>query len=73
MTTNDFDSVPEANHPQYEPGDPVWVGRTRGSEREGTVLHHLGEGFYIVSVAEELGVRTIEKGLLHLRREDEAG
>ena len=73
MTTNDSDSVPEAQRPLYEPGDPVWVGRTRGSEREGTVLHHLGEGFYIVSVAEEVGVRTIEKGLLHPRREDEAG
>jgi hypothetical protein len=67
------DSVPEAHRMLYEPGDPVWVGRSRGSEREGTVLRYLGKGFYSVSVAGSEGVRTLEEGLLHPRREDEEG
>jgi hypothetical protein len=71
VTTDDPDSVPEAHHVPYEPGDPVWVGRSRGSEREGTVLRYLGEGFYSVSVAGEEEVRTLEEGLLHPRREDD--
>ena len=75
LSTDDPDSVPEAQHRgQYRPGDPVWVGQSRGSEREGTVLRHLGEGFYSVSVAGEEGVRTIHEGLLHPRQEtDEEG
>ena len=56
----------------YEPYDPVWVGRTRGSERKGTVLRYLGEGHYSVSVAGREGVRTLVEGLLQPRREDEA-
>jgi hypothetical protein len=71
VTTDDPDSVPEAHHELYDPGDPVWVGRSRGSEREGTVLRYLGEGFYSVSVAGEEGVRTLEEGLLHPRREED--
>ncbi len=69
MTTED--SVPEVHRMLYEPGDPVWVGRSRGSEREGTVLRYLGKGFYSVSVSGSEGVRILEEGLLHLRREDE--
>jgi hypothetical protein len=48
------------------------VGRTRSSEREGTVLRYLGEGFYSVCVVGHEGVRAIEEGLLQPRREDEA-
>jgi hypothetical protein len=48
--TDDPDSVPEGHRVPYEPGDPVWVGRSRGSEREGTVLRYLGEGFYSVAI-----------------------
>jgi hypothetical protein len=68
----DLYMVPEAHRVLYEPWDPVWVGRTRSSEREGTVLRYLGEGFYSVSVAGHEGVRAIEDGLLQARREDEA-
>jgi hypothetical protein len=68
--TDDPDSVPDVHRVQYESGDPVWVGRSRGSEREGTVLRHLGEGSYSVSVAGEEGVRTLEEGLLHPRQEE---
>jgi hypothetical protein len=71
VTADDPDSVPEAHHVLYEPGDPVWVGRSRGSEREGTVLRYLGEGFYSVSVAGEEEVRTLEEGLLHPRPEED--
>ncbi len=74
MTTGDPDSGPERHRVLYEPGDPVWVGRSRGSEREGTVLRYLGEGFYSVSVPGQEEVRTLEEGLLHPRQEnDEAG
>ncbi len=71
LRTDDPDSVPEGHRALYEPGDPVWVGRSRGSEREGTVLRYLREGFYSVSVAGEEEVRTLEEGLLHPRREDD--
>jgi hypothetical protein len=64
--------LPKVPRMLYEPGDPVWVGRTRGSEREGTVLCYLGEGHYRVSVAGREGVRTIVEGLLQPRRVDEA-
>ncbi len=70
MTSDD--SMPEAHHVRYEPGDPVWVGQSRGPEREATILRYLGEGSYSVSVAGE-GVRTLEEGLLHPCREDEEG
>jgi hypothetical protein len=76
LRTDDPDSVPEGHRAAlYEPGDLVWVGRSRGSEREGTVLRYLGEGFYSVALVGILeGVRTIHEGLLHLRREaDEEG
>jgi len=59
MTTDDPHSVPEAHRPLYEPGDPVWVGRPRSSEREGTVRRWLGEGFYSESVAGQEGVRRL--------------
>ncbi len=71
MTTDDPDSGSEAHHGLYEPGDPVWVGRSRGSEREGTVLRYLGEGCYSVSIVGHEGVRTIHEGLLRPRREDD--
>ena len=71
MTTDD--SVPEAHRVLYEPGDPVWVGRSRGSEREGTVMRYLGEGSYSVSVAGQEEPRTFGEGLLHPRREDQEG
>ena len=73
MTTDDPDSMPEVHRVLYKPGDPVWVGRTRGSEREGTILRYLGKGLYSVSVAGHEGVRAIEEGLLQPRREDEGG
>ncbi len=74
MTTDDPDSVAEANRRLYGPGDPVWVGRSRGSEREGTVLRYLGDGFYSVAIVVPEGVKTIHEGLLHPRREaDEEG
>ena len=69
--TDDPDSVPEGHRALYEPGALVWVGRSRGSEREGTVLRYLGEGFYSVSIVGPEGVRTIHEGLLHPRREDD--
>jgi hypothetical protein len=73
VSTDNPHSVPEGHGQLYEPGEPVWVGRTRGSEREGTVLRYLGEGFYSVSVAGGEGVQSLEEGLLHPRREDEEG
>ncbi len=74
LGTDDPDSVPEGHRALYEPGALVWVGRSRGSEREGTVLRYLGERSYSVSVAGEEGVRTLEEGLLHPRQEnDEEG
>ena len=71
--TDDPDPVSEAHRVQYQPGDLVWVGRSRGSEREGTVLRYLGEGCYSVSIVGHEGLRTIHEGLLHPRREDEEG
>ena len=71
LSTDDPDSVPEAHRALYEPGALVWVGRSRGSEREGTVLRYLGEGFYSVAIVGPEGVRTIHEGLLHPRREDD--
>jgi hypothetical protein len=73
VTTDEPDSGSKAYHALYEPGDPVWVGRSRGSEREGTVLRYLGEGFYSVAIVGPEGVRTIHEGLLHPRREGEEG
>jgi hypothetical protein len=74
LRTDDPDSVPEGHRALYEPGDPVWVGRSRGSEREGSVLRYLGEGFYSVAIVGPEGVRTIHEGLLHPRQEnDEEG
>jgi hypothetical protein len=74
VTTEEPDFVPEAHRVPYEPGDPVWVGRSRGSEREGTVLRYLGEGFYSVAIVGPEGVKTIHEGLLHPRQEnDEEG
>ncbi len=72
LRTDDPDPVPDVHRVPYEPGDPVWVGRSRGSEREGTVLRYLGEGFYSVAiVGTPEGERTIHEGLLHPRREDD--
>ncbi len=74
MSTDDPDPVPEAHRVQYQPEDRVWVGQSRGSEREGTVLRYLGEGSYSVSVAGQEGVRTVHEDLLHPRQEnDEEG
>ena len=71
MTTDNPDSVPEIHQVLYQPGDPVWVGQSRASEREGTVLRYLGEGFYRVSIPGKEAVRTLQEGLLRPRREDE--
>jgi hypothetical protein len=73
LRTDDPDSVPEAHRTLYEPGALVWVGRSRGSEREGTVLRSLGEGSYSVAIVGPEGVRTIHEGLLHPRREEADG
>jgi hypothetical protein len=74
VTTDDRDSVPnEAHQALYQPGDRVWVGRSRGSEREGTILRYLGEGYYSVSMVGPEGTRNVHEGLLHPRREDEEG
>jgi hypothetical protein len=73
VTSDDRDSVLEARQALYQPGDPVWVGQSRGSQREGTVVRYVGEGFYSVSVTGKEGVRTLEEGLLRPRREDEEG
>jgi hypothetical protein len=73
VTTDDRDSGLEAHQALYEPGDRVWVGRSRGSEREGTILRYLGEGRYSVSMVGDEGTRTVHEGLLHPRREDEEG
>ncbi len=74
MTADNRDSVPnEAHQALYEPGDPVWVGRSRGSEREGTILRYFGDGYYGVSIAGPQGARAVHEGLLHPRREDEEG
>ena len=67
MTTDEPDSGSEAHYALYEPGDPVWVGRSRGSEREGTILRYLGGGFYSVSVAGQEGVWSVHEQLLHPR------
>ncbi len=69
MATDDRDSVPEEHHTLYQPGEPVWVGRSRGSEREGIVVRYEGEGFYRVYVVGQEGVRTLQEGLLRPRRE----
>jgi hypothetical protein len=71
LRTDDPDSVSGAPRVQYQPGDLVWVGRSRGSEREGTVLRYLGGGSYSVSVAGQEDPRTFGEGLLHPRREDQ--
>jgi hypothetical protein len=71
VTTDDRDSVPAAHHMLYDPRDPVWVGRSRGSEREGTILRYLGEGCYSVSIVGHEGTRSVHEGLLRQRREDE--
>ena len=73
VTTDDRDSGLEVPQTLYQPGDPVWVGRSRGSEREGTILRNLGEGYYSVSMVGSEGTRNVHEGLLHPRREDEEG
>ena len=73
MTTDEPDSGSKARHALYEPGDLVWVGRSRGSEREGTVLRYLGEACYSVSIVGHEGVRTMHEGLLRPRGGDEEG
>ena len=55
MSTDNPDWVPpevlEPRRMLYQPGEAVWVGRSRGSEREAIVVRYLGEGFYRVYVA----------------------
>src|SRR3712207_2492868 len=53
----------QAREAQYGPGEQVWIGQSRGSMREGTVVGYLGEGSYEVFIA-EVGVRTVDEGLL---------
>jgi hypothetical protein len=58
---------------RYGSGKQVWVGQSRGSMREGTVVGYLGEGSYSINIAGE-GVGIVDEGLLSLRQEDgEAG
>jgi hypothetical protein len=77
VSSDNPDPVPdvsEAHRAHYQPGEPIWVGRSRGSEREGIVVRYVGEGFYRVYVIGREGVRTLEEGLLHPRRgESEEG
>ena len=54
---------------RYGSGEQVWVGQSRGSMREGTVVGYLGRGSYSVFVAGH-GVVSAEEGLLSLRQED---
>jgi hypothetical protein len=54
---------------QYGSGDQVWVGQSRGSMREGTVVRYLGEGSYSVFIPGR-GVGTADEALLTLRQED---
>jgi hypothetical protein len=71
MTADFPDSTSTAPHLLHEPGDLVWVGQSRGSEREGTVLRYLGESYYSVSVAGQEEPRTVHEQLLHPRGDDE--
>jgi hypothetical protein len=73
VTTDDRNSELEAPQALYQPGDPVWVGRSRGSEREGIILRYLGEGYYSVSMVGPEGTRNVREELLHPRREDQEG
>jgi hypothetical protein len=54
---------------RYNSGEQVWVGQSRGSMREGTVVGYLGKGSYSVFVAGH-GVVSTDEGLLSLRQED---
>jgi hypothetical protein len=54
---------------RYGSGEQVWVGQSRGSMREGTVVGYLGKGSYSVIVAGH-GVVSADEGLLSLRQED---
>jgi hypothetical protein len=56
---------------RYRSGERVWVGQSRGSMREGTVVCYLGAGSYRVHIA-GCGARTVDEGLLGLRQEDGA-
>ena len=58
----------QAREAQFRPKEQVWIGRSRGSMREGTVVGYLGEGSYRVFIA-EVGVRTVDEGLLSLCQE----
>jgi len=59
----------EVRDARYESGKRVWVGQSRGSMREGTIVGYLGEGSYSVNIAGE-GVGIVDEGLLSLRQED---
>jgi hypothetical protein len=63
--TGDFAQTQEAH---YKVGDPVWVGRSMGSMRKGTIVRYLGEGSY--AVVTERGTRPVVDGLISPRRED---
>jgi hypothetical protein len=54
---------------RYKSGEQVWVGQSRGSMREGTVVGYLGKSSYSVFVAGH-GVVSTDEGLLSLRQED---
>jgi hypothetical protein len=72
VASDNRDSVPDEHQAHHQPGEPVWVGRSRGSEekREGIVVRYVGEGFYrVYVVGQEEGVQTLQEGLLHPRRE----
>ena len=64
------ENVSEAQEARYEPGDPVWVGQSMGSMREGTVVRYLGEDSYVVFLAGR-GARPVVEGLISPRRGDE--
>ena len=55
-----------AHETRYEPGDRVWVGQSRGSMREATVLRHLEEGSYVVAITGQ-AERSVHEGLLSRR------
>ena len=53
----------QARQARYGSGKQVWVGQSRGSMREGTVVRYLGEGSYSVFIPGR-GVETVDEGLL---------
>ncbi len=53
----------QARQARYGSGKQVWVGQSRGSRREGTIVRYLGDGSYSVFIPGR-GVETVDEGLL---------